>query len=138
MPWLQEARRRTPSDVARYFDCKTCMMKLEPDVRRKDFGCGYLPPWPDAEPWDHDGREESSDERDDLGRLHVPICPGYVCGLPEVVEASSAHLFLKNGGLAQFCDGEPPTPALRDAVTILEAEYGRVIDWISRNPPKER
>lgn len=95
-------------------------------------GCGFLPPVTAALPWDHPGREPAKDELDQSGRTLLPVCPGYACGLPEVIESSQAHLFLKNGGLSQFCDGDSPSPALRDAVTILECEYSRVMDWSSK------
>ncbi len=110
------------------------------DVQQRQLmGCGYEPPDPrlPAMPPSFTGREPGADEFDDDGREIHPVCPGYLCGLPEVVEASHAHLFLKNGGLAQFCDGKPPTSMLRDAVTILECEYGRVLDWSSKNPQKK-
>jgi hypothetical protein len=102
---------------------------------RQYWGCGYLPPLADDKPvmpWNHVGRAQNRDEVDERGRLLHPVCPGYVCDLPEVHEASDAHLTsTKFGGLPVFCEGKPPTPMLRRAVTLLECEYARVIDWKS-------
>lgn len=141
LPWLQLARAREPDSVDRYFDCANCM-KTTDDMTRRHLGCGYLQPDPRVPvmPWSHMGRRIPADERGPDGREALQICPGYVCDLPEVVEAATAHMFLKNGGLGQFCDdgnGERPTPMLRDAVTVLECEHGQVMDWSAKNPPKK-
>lgn len=82
------------------------------------------------------GRMSSPDERDDKRRIIHPVCPGYACGLPEVIEASHARLFFDKGELSQFCDGKTATPMLRDAITILECEASRVMDWSYKNPVK--
>lgn len=91
-------------------------------------GCGYLPPDPNAFPWEPTGRQACHDEYDPkTGRLHLPICPGYLCALPEVIEASHAYLFLKNGGVTQYTQGDPPSEPLLVAVTTLESEYDKLV-----------
>lgn len=104
-------------------------MKNRDTQTRQLMGCGYEPASRYAFGWDGSS----------LGRKSTPgepnICPGYVCGLPEVIEASNAYLFLKNGGLLQFTDGEPPTNDLRTAVVVLECENNAVMEWSSKNPP---
>jgi hypothetical protein len=103
-------------------------------------GCGYEQPLVNApvNPWNGTqlGRELTSDERDAHGRELEPVCAGYACGLPEVIEASHAYVFLKNGGLMQATDGEPPSASLREAVTIIECESSRVMEWSAKNPEK--
>lgn len=137
LPWLQLARRRTPDAVAHYFDCASCK-KTQPVVVRQSLGCGYLPKLPPnvpVIPWDHVGREISSSERDERGRLRLPVCPGYACSLPEVIETSWAHSYWEKGELAQWCEGQA-TPALRDAVGVYAIESANAAAWESRNPEK--
>ena len=110
------------------------------DVRRF-MGCGYLSaagPGVPVNAWDGSslGRSVSPDERDDKGATITPVCAGYVCGLPEVIEASHARIFYDKGELEQFCEGGCATAALRDAITVLECEGSRVMDWSNRNPVK--
>lgn len=129
MPWLQHGWRKKDGSALRLRDCDGCRETVDPAWRRA-VGCGFLPLDPNAMPWDATplGRDPHPDELDKKsGRLLLPVCPGYACGLPEVIEASMAHTFFKNGGLEQACDGAHPTPDLRYAVVILETEYGRVL-----------
>ena len=85
------------------------------------------------QPWDHPGRTLHPDERDEHGRLHLPVCAGYVCSLPEVIEASHAQSYKSDGELTQFCEGSS-TEHLRTAVTLLEIEQGACFDWSRKNP----
>lgn len=101
-------------------------------------GCGYLPPVPNAEPWSPIGRMECSDERDPKTlKLHLPVCPGYVCSLPEVIEASRAHFFLKNGGLQQFTGTEPPSEALLLSVQVIESEADKLQAHLMREAERK-
>lgn len=81
---------------------------------------------------------ECSDERDPkTRRLHLPVCPGYVCALPEVIEASRAHFFLKNGGLAQFCGSEDPSEPLLLSVQIIESEADKLQAYLMREAERK-
>ena len=137
LPWLQSTRRRTPGAVAHYFDCDKCK-RTQPLIVRQSWGCGYEPPPPNIriDPWDHGGRDRRADERDDRGRLRLPVCPGYACSLPEVVETSWAHSYWEKGELSNYCDGDAPTPMLREAINAYAIECSAVIEWESRNPEK--
>lgn len=109
-------------------------------VVRQHMGCGYEPTDPSIPviAWDGQslGRVPQSDEYDENGKYLHPVCAGYVCGLPEVIEATHAHFFLTRGGLLQWTDGAPPTAAIKQAVVELESEQGRVVEWCSKNPQK--
>ena len=110
-------------------------MREQPIVTRQALGCGYLPPAPEGfpvQPWDHPGREPAPDERDAKGKLRLPICPGYACSLPEVLEASHARAFAEQGELTQFCDGGVASRKLRDAITILNIERGQLLEWSAK------
>jgi hypothetical protein len=109
-------------------------MKTTDKLTRQQLGCGYETPLEHADPWDHDGREPAGDEFDDDGHVRLPICPGYVCGLPEVREIAIARQFWDKGELAQFCDGAQATPMLRDGIAILEGEAGCSQLWAMKNP----
>lgn len=103
-------------------------MREQTEQTRIAIGCGYLPQDPNAQPWAPVGRMECSDERDPKTlKLYLPVCPGYVCSLPEVIEASRAHFFLKNGGLQQFTGTEPPSEALLLSVQVIESEVNKII-----------
>lgn len=106
-------------------------------------GCGYLPPPPEnlrpyVQAWDGTslGRTIESDERDENKRVRLPVCPGYVCSLPEVLETSWAASYWEKGELSQFCEGQS-TPQLRDAIHTLLSEQAAVSEWSSANPEKK-
>lgn len=116
-------------------------MKEQPAQTRQYMGCGYLPPAPENAPvsaWDGSslGRQLGDDERDDKRRVRLPVCPGYVCGLPEVIEASWAHVYWEKGELTQWCEGQS-TSTLRDAVELLAMEQAAATAWASDNPVKK-
>lgn len=136
MPRLQEAKKRNPGEVALYQDCGRCMQSTTAEHRRY-LGCGYQPVNPDAMPWDGlpYGRDPGRDELDDRGRLHLPVCPGYVCFLPEVIEVSYAHGFWDKGQLEHFLGSEPCAPLLRDSIAFLDQEYAKALEWSIKNPP---
>ncbi len=116
-------------------------MRERNEQARQLLGCGYAPP-PDEKlrphversVWDHEGRRIREDERDERGRLHLPVCPGYVCTLPEVVEATWAHSYWEKGELTQYCEGQS-TPALRDAIAVYAIEVAAMNRWAQDNPP---
>jgi len=64
------------------------------------------------------------------------VCPGYTTQLPEVIEGARARLYWSKGELSAFCDGAPPTDALRYAIEIAESAIADVIEW--RATPKDR
>lgn len=103
-------------------------------MTRRYAGCGYLPIDPSipVRPWDHPDRKRSADEFGEDGKLHLPICPGYVCNLPEVIEASHAHMLMKSGALNHFCRTEPASEPLLMAMTILECEQAKVMTAASK------
>lgn len=115
-------------------------MREQPEQTRKYMGCGYLPPAPEGVPvgaWDGTslGRERGADELDDKKRVRLPVCPGYVCALPEVVEASWAHAYWEKGELTQWCEGQS-TSELRDAIELTAMEQAAASAWASANPVK--
>lgn len=116
-------------------------MNTTDERRRQLLGCGFAPPPPEnlrphveAGAWDHPGRKRRADEKDERGRLIHPVCPGYVCGLPEVLEVSWAHAFWERGELTQFCEGAS-TQLLRDAIGEYAVELGAAKAWAEANPP---
>jgi hypothetical protein len=132
LAWLHETQRRDPTSVRRYFDCDGCMQTSTRE-QRQSIGCGWEPPRPpELGPpliWDHTARVSSAKDR-------TTVCPGYSCGLPEVVEASHAHLHWSKGHLRDLTR-TPPSKALLRGIEVLEIERGRVEDWALKNPPKE-
>lgn len=111
-------------------------MKRIPKEARQSLGCGYEQPVDRAVPWDHGGRTQHADERDERGGLHLPLCVGYVAALPEVIETSHAADWKRCGELTQFCEGQS-TPELREAIGVLEMEQRRVEAWAIDNPEKK-
>ena len=108
-------------------------------------GCGYLPPpsekmrpYVAASVWDGSsmGRVPGADEKDDKGRVRLPVCPGYVCGLPEVIEASWAHAYWEKGELTQWCEGQS-TAELRSSIELLAMETAATASWAMHNPVKK-
>lgn len=114
-------------------------MQKRPIEVRQAMGCGYELPMTGlrpAIPWEHPGYSLYADERNEVGRDRSPVCAGYVCALPEVVEVSYAASWQRNGELTQWCEGQS-TPGLREAIAILNGEYSRVESWASDNPEKK-
>jgi hypothetical protein len=99
-------------------------------------GCGFAPAVAGARPIDHDGRTGALPLDDDgLPRGRNTVCPGYTCGLPEVIEASRARQWREKGGLRDFTRGEQPSDALMLAVDIIDAESAKATSWAMKNPP---
>lgn len=137
LPWFQEAQHRNPDALKHFTDCDSCKRE-KPLVVRQSLGCGWEKPDPriPVRPWDHPGRDEAKGERDDSGKLHLPVCVGYVCTLSEVTEASWAHEYWKNGELGQFCEGQA-TSVLRDAISIYAVEQSKARAWSTKNPEQK-
>lgn len=137
-PWLLEAKQRG-REVGYMFDCNRCQKETGKAIRQS-IGCGWeqqddrIPPTP----WDGQslGRIPYPDEYDEQRRMHLPVCPGYACSLPEFVEISHAYFFLGKGGLLQFT-GEAPTPPMLTAMIEFEREAAAVMQWSSKNPEKK-
>lgn len=130
LPWLQASRAQEPYTVERYFDCERCMLTTH-RTQRQALGCGYEPPAAahiPVVPWDHEGRVAGADEHDERGRTLDPVCPGYLCGLPEVIEASHARAHWKHGELWSFTGSQPTRPLLM-AIVTLDMEDARCQDW---------
>ena len=49
----------------------------------------------------------------------TPMCAGYLCSLPQVIEAARAHTHWSKGSLSDFCGGRPNDRVL-ESVEILE------------------
>jgi hypothetical protein len=118
-------------------------MKERDQQARQLMGCGYAPPpseilrpYVERYVWDGTslGRKRGSDEMAD-GHIRLPVCPGYVCSLPEVIETSWAHAYWEKGELTQWCEGQS-TPQLRDAVELLALESAEATSWATDNPVK--
>lgn len=121
-------------------------MESKNEQARQLMGCGYAPPpaeklRPHVEGgvWDGAslGRERRADEKDERGRMLLPVCPGYACALPEVLEATWAHAYWEKGELTQFCEGQS-TPMLRDAIAEYGVEVVRMTNWATKHPVKEQ
>jgi hypothetical protein len=106
-----------------------CKQDYPDPLHRRLMACGFEPPIDGAIAWDHEGREPRPFEKD-----LPPVCPGYVCGLPEVHEAVVARQWWEKGELALLCEGEA-TPQLRDAISVLDAEVSACESWVIKNPP---
>ena len=87
-------------------------------------------------PWDHPGRVRDPGELDERQKIRLPICPGYLCSLPEVIEASWAHSYWENGELSQFCDGGAATKQLKDAMSAFAIARSKATEWSMKNPAK--
>lgn len=107
---------------------------------RQYIGCGYLPPLTDrpVDAWDGTslGRVRQADELDERKRVRLPVCPGYACSLPEVLEVSWAHAYWEKGELGQWCEGQS-TADLRTAIELLAMESAAASAWALDNPVKK-
>lgn len=121
-------------------------MRNKNEQARQLMGCGYAPPpaerlrpYVESGVWDGRslGRVVRPDEMDENRRVLLPVCPGYVCTLPEVYEATWAHRYAERGELTQFCEGQS-TPHLRAAMDEYDVEVSRMTSWATRNPVKEQ
>lgn len=63
------------------------------------------------------------------------VCVGYTATLPEVLEASRALGWKRDGHLNEFYEGEPITEILRDAVDVIANECKAVEAYACR--PKD-
>lgn len=122
-----------------YTDCAKCMQE-NPPLTRQMMGCGWEPPPQPGIPvraLDHDARLSIDMTHEERESKRNQLCPGYTCGLPEVVEASRARVWRDKGSLRDFTKGEQPSDALMLAIDILDAETARATDWSIKNPKKD-
>jgi hypothetical protein len=77
-------------------------------------------------PWDHQGRAKSKDD--------LVVCAGYVCSLPEVIEAARAHLHWSKGALRDFCRGEVPDQ-LFFGIEVFDGACDALSAWLMK--PKD-
>jgi len=110
--------------VAHLGDCTRCK-ELHDEPSRRAMACGWLPLDPDARGWVHEGQKPPPGVKFDDWH---PVCPGYSCGLPDVIEVSRLHAHWKHGALRDACDGQP-TEAVLSSVLILDAQQNAVESW---------
>jgi hypothetical protein len=115
-------------------DCEKCMEANQRDIRQ-DMGCGHEPLIAAADPWDHPDRKVERDERDEDGHIRLPVCPGYLCKLPEIYETARARVHWEKAGLRDYCGGQP-SDHLLTAVEILDAAVSAFQAW-SMKPAEE-
>jgi hypothetical protein len=140
-PFLRIQRRRNASAYDRYFDCGKCMRQNSTHERQM-IGCGFEPRVDGAAPCPLPGFEGRllEDEAAALAEGRLPrrepsVCPGFSCGLPEVIETTHAH-FWKGGELMHFTRGELATPALLAAITEYQGALNEAESWEIKNPEK--
>lgn len=113
-------------------------MQTRPIEVRQSLGCGYAeaPTHFPIVPWQHVGYQRHADEIGPKGETLHPVCVGYVCSLPEVIEATHAAAWKRDGELTQWCEGQV-TSQMRDAIAVLEIEQRRAESWSMANPEKK-
>lgn len=72
--------------------------------------------------WDHEGRDTKHDGEEKL-------CAGYVCRLPEVIEAARARMHWEKGALVSFCGGQQPSDHLLEAIEIFNHSVAELHHW---------
>ena len=80
-----------------------------------------------VQPWDHADREKHPSESNEN-----PICPGYLCDLPEVIEVARAHLHWSKGSLHSFCRGEQPGDSLLYGIEVFEGALNSLSSWLMK------
>lgn len=121
LPWVHEHRRKAAANGERataesFLDCGSCK-GLSPAAARQLWHCGFLPRLPDP---DHRGEYPMPDGP--VARPACDTCPGFLIGLPQVIEATRFYPWWDKGQLRDACDGEQPTEVLREAINVLRAE----------------
>lgn len=103
----------------RYFDCRTCLREFPVDARR-GYWCGYIR----RDKWVGDGPAHylPAGAPQDI----VTVCPGYSTTLPEIMEASRALDWRRDGMLAEFFAGDPVPSGARDCIDLLNYEIRSV------------
>jgi hypothetical protein len=105
-------------------DCAKCKADHD-EPQRRDMACGWLPIDPDTRGWIHEGQQPPHGVKFEDWR---PVCPGYSCGLPEVIEVSRLHAHWRKGALREACD-DKPTDAVLSSALILEGQQNSVESW---------
>jgi hypothetical protein len=63
------------------------------------------------------------------------ICVGFLCSLPEVIEASRARLHWSKGALREWA-GSKPSRRLFECIETLEVAANQAEGWAMKNPEK--
>jgi hypothetical protein len=130
LPFVNERRRalaETSVEHARAFlSCGSCLER-NPEASRRSWNCGHLPRLP---------QNPYAGPSLDCRLKADTVCPGYLVSLPQVIEASHAHVWFDKGQLTEFCDGKQPTRAMRDCVDILDCSIAEANAAAVRNAKK--
>ena len=128
LPWFEHARR-DPATAPAISDCRNCLATQSKEARQS-LACHYEPTNPaiPVRPWDHSGRTPMKNE--------TPMCAGYVCSLPQVIEAARAHTHWSKGSLSDFC-GARPNERVLESVEILEGSIGALKSWVMSEANKK-
>lgn len=65
-------------------------------------------------------------------------CPGYTTALPDVIDASHAYAWAKEGQLREYCHDETPAPAMLAAVGVMRGSMRGYESHKMRHPDKEK
>ena len=120
LPWYEHARR--DPDALVISDCRKCLGS-QPRMVRQSLACHYEPKIDNAHPWDHQGRKPAPYED-----KQPKMCAGYVCTLPQVVEARRAHLHWNKGQLDVIAP--EPTERLVECIEIYHYASNSLESWL--------
>ncbi len=109
----------------RYWNCTTCLREFDVDTRR-GYWCGYIR----QDKWIGDGPGQQlptgAPRNDDPQEKFPSVCPGYSTSLPEVIEASRALDWRRDGMLSEFFAGEPVPETAKTFIDLLSYEIRNV------------
>jgi len=121
------------------YDCTSCK-KTVPLDQRKHLRCGWIKGGVVRDEDDHE--KVFGDWKKPLmyrgvrgstygGRLGPTTCPGYSCGLPQVIEVARAWGWEKRGSLAFQIEAREwlVTPAFLDLVDLFSSEQAESERW---------
>lgn len=115
-PAYLDAQGQSPPQgrPAPFATCQECRQNV-PAETRQQYGCGYEPPIPrPSGVWMPAACREGK-------RPALTTCAAYTTGLPLVREAMAAYPHWKERTLAEYLDGEAPSPAFLDLLATFEA-----------------
>ena len=72
-------------------------------------------------PWSHASVKELADGE--------PMCAGYTCRLPEVLEIARARMHWEKGAIVSFCRGQEPSEQLLVGIELLEHAVSDLRAW---------
>jgi hypothetical protein len=87
--------------------------------------------------WKHPSRDSEAWELDEQGRERDPVCPGYTCNLPDVIDIARAWVHWSKGALPSFTRTDDVREPLLEGIEVLDGAISALNTWTIEQARKQ-